>query len=207
MFIINLIKRIIDSTEVIKYIAYILYATIFILTEQNNIKNIMILIITISVIMIILIAVGKMRAYIAYFKDILRGAGGICISRQINYPNNINRFLVVYSAIELSYNIIPMILMIITICIFIAHKCCPPKIVNKSKNISKNKINGMNIIIDTEIIEMKDKNCLICLENFNNDEFVTLLKCKHIFHTKCIGKWIDRDQTTCPLCRGNINLV
>lgn len=50
--------------------------------------------------------------------------------------------------------------------------------------------------------------CCICLEeknfshNENNENKIKLIKlsCNHIFHEKCIKKWIQKD-STCPLCR------
>ncbi len=53
--------------------------------------------------------------------------------------------------------------------------------------------------------------CCICLEeknilhnenNQNNESKTKLIKlsCNHIFHEKCIKKWLEKD-STCPLCR------
>lgn len=38
--------------------------------------------------------------------------------------------------------------------------------------------------------------CTICLENVNNSP----MECGHIFHTKCIKKWL-KENDTCPNCR------
>ena len=45
-----------------------------------------------------------------------------------------------------------------------------------------------------------DTGCSICLDNFKEGEKISILKCSHIFHDKCIGDWLDT-QFTCPLCR------
>ena len=45
--------------------------------------------------------------------------------------------------------------------------------------------------------------CTICLEEFNNDEEIIKLKCNHLFHSKCIDDWIEKNQS-CPLCRINL---
>lgn len=52
--------------------------------------------------------------------------------------------------------------------------------------------------------------CSICCENVKWSEFLRKLPCKHIFHKKCVDKWIKRllkksENTSCPLCRKNIN--
>jgi hypothetical protein len=42
--------------------------------------------------------------------------------------------------------------------------------------------------------------CSICLENINNDFFLS--KCNHYFHYKCI---IQVENNTCPLCRSDLS--
>mmetsp|Transcript_43389 Transcript_43389/g.97671 ORF Transcript_43389/g.97671 Transcript_43389/m.97671 type:complete len:130 (+) Transcript_43389:1517-1906(+) len=42
--------------------------------------------------------------------------------------------------------------------------------------------------------------CMVCLCDFENDEQVRHLPCKHVFHTGCIDEWLGRD-AHCPLCR------
>ena len=51
--------------------------------------------------------------------------------------------------------------------------------------------------------------CYICLLSFtfidNNEP--TYLVCKHRFHNKCIKQWVYRNNTTCPVCKNDINTV
>ena len=45
--------------------------------------------------------------------------------------------------------------------------------------------------------------CSICLqENHHKHKFVKT-KCDHVFHKRCLAKWINT-KNTCPLCRNNI---
>ncbi|XP_023539428.1 E3 ubiquitin-protein ligase RHA1B-like [Cucurbita pepo subsp. pepo] len=47
--------------------------------------------------------------------------------------------------------------------------------------------------------------CAVCLCEFQDDEELRFLKnCKHIFHKKCLDRWMIRDQRSCPLCRNLI---
>ena len=48
--------------------------------------------------------------------------------------------------------------------------------------------------------------CAICLEDFNKKSQVTTLEChtKHIFHSKCLDRWIRQEHNTCPVCREQI---
>ena len=52
-------------------------------------------------------------------------------------------------------------------------------------------------------IYYKDKHiqeeCAICLDKINDN--ISLLKCSHIFHGKCLDKWYNK---TCPICRKEI---
>lgn len=50
------------------------------------------------------------------------------------------------------------------------------------------------------------KECSICYEEFNNDSLVSILNCNHFFHTECIKKWGNRNNT-CPICREKIPLT
>ena len=54
-----------------------------------------------------------------------------------------------------------------------------------------------------DVSNLLDEQCIICLEYFLKDEFITTLSCSHVFHSPCLKEWILR-KTTCPLCRSNI---
>ena len=57
----------------------------------------------------------------------------------------------------------------------------------------------------TEEIKRKyqDENCPICLEEINGD--ITITKCKHIFHYKCLAQNIKKyEKTECPICRSDV---
>jgi hypothetical protein len=44
--------------------------------------------------------------------------------------------------------------------------------------------------------------CIICCEDFTNEDDVTHLNCnsKHFFHTTCIQTWMEKGKVSCPLC-------
>ena len=58
---------------------------------------------------------------------------------------------------------------------------------------------------DCEVFTNKYKNnqCLICLEDFDDEKpFGKLKKCKHFFHYKCLKKWFKTDsKRACPTCK------
>lgn len=43
--------------------------------------------------------------------------------------------------------------------------------------------------------------CVVCLENFVNEELLVGLPCGHAFHQQCIVVWLAGGKHWCPLCR------
>lgn len=48
-----------------------------------------------------------------------------------------------------------------------------------------------------------DTVCSICLENFEQDDRVRVLTCRHYYHDECIKEWFERS-STCPLCNQDV---
>jgi len=66
--------------------------------------------------------------------------------------------------------------------------------------MSQSEINNLNEIIITDDYINKLRTCPICLEDFQVDEKVKELKCKHFFHNDCIVEWLKL-HSTCCICR------
>ena len=49
-------------------------------------------------------------------------------------------------------------------------------------------------------LNIDNKNCLICMENFNENDLIFRLPCLHFFHKAEIIKWFHKKKT-CPICR------
>jgi hypothetical protein len=49
----------------------------------------------------------------------------------------------------------------------------------------------------------KFDSCSICQEKYINNEMVSVLKCEHIYHTKCIKEW-GHYNPSCPVCKEKI---
>ena len=49
-------------------------------------------------------------------------------------------------------------------------------------------------------VPKRSENCSICLHPMINSHYLT---CGHYFHSKCIKRWIKK-QNTCPICRAVI---
>lgn len=60
--------------------------------------------------------------------------------------------------------------------------------------------NPLSIIVQ----QRKGNSCCICLEEFELEHDVKVLKCKHCYHSECLKKWKEK-RSCCPLCRGNVS--
>ena len=40
------------------------------------------------------------------------------------------------------------------------------------------------------------------LEDYKENEYKREIKCKHIYHKKCVDKWLKQDYS-CPMCRSS----
>ena len=49
----------------------------------------------------------------------------------------------------------------------------------------------------------KEENCSICLEKFKGTDIIKEFSCTHIFHKKCLLKWLEKSNN-CPLCKHNM---
>lgn len=49
--------------------------------------------------------------------------------------------------------------------------------------------------------ELKDDQCLVCLDEFDLKQSVRVLKCNHVFHRECVDKWLCESHNSCPVCR------
>lgn len=70
---------------------------------------------------------------------------------------------------------------------------------NDDRVVSVNSITYKNIID-----KMYDDKCSICIEKYTLDDIVSVLDCKHIYHTNCIKEW-GKYKPECPLCKKKIN--
>jgi len=67
----------------------------------------------------------------------------------------------------------------------------------------------VNINVSTQCFETTDKkfeSCSICTDNYDNKDVVSVLKCGHVFHTKCIKEW-GHYKNVCPICKKTIDTL
>jgi len=80
-----------------------------------------------------------------------------------------------------------------------SHKRCKSKGINHFNSLEESKINNEHLN-NNEI-----KICPICLDNYNIGDKIVYLPCFHLYHSKCIKKWLKCSKN-CPLCKKDINV-
>ena len=78
---------------------------------------------------------------------------------------------------------------------------------NENDNEMNDILNQLPVTIIGDINKLNDENkrCVICLEDFKNNDKSIYLPCFHLFHEKCITDWINMKKGFCPFCRTIIN--
>ena len=78
---------------------------------------------------------------------------------------------------------------------------------HKKKKIGKDEINSIQEKKLKKHFKGKlpDKNCSICLNDFCVGDHISYLPCCHIYHSKCIKKWL-KISSTCPLCKVEVKV-
>lgn len=69
---------------------------------------------------------------------------------------------------------------------------------SKPKGLNKTEIEHLTNYIQTN--EKDARSCVICLCRFELKSRIRSLPCSHVFHAKCVDKWL-RLNRTCPICR------
>lgn len=45
--------------------------------------------------------------------------------------------------------------------------------------------------------------CVVCQTDFEQRQNIRALPCNHVFHAKCVDKWLKNNRT-CPICRNDV---
>jgi hypothetical protein len=71
---------------------------------------------------------------------------------------------------------------------------------NVNKGMSKDKIKEIPLKPYHKALFEDNCQCIICMENFSENELVKQLPCGHIFHGDCIDHWLSQ-QKNCRFCK------
>ena len=72
----------------------------------------------------------------------------------------------------------------------------------RKRGLSRWDIEGLPTFVFTNLEEVNNGDCSICLSPFDLGDMLISLPCdsKHSFHAHCIRQWLTR-QNSCPLCQ------
>jgi hypothetical protein len=59
------------------------------------------------------------------------------------------------------------------------------------------------VIATASVLPQEQKNCCICLADFEAGDQAKTLPCFHLFHSVCIDQWL-RQSNQCPVCKTNV---
>lgn len=48
--------------------------------------------------------------------------------------------------------------------------------------------------------------CLICLDDYEPEDQVRVMSCRHAFHKGCVDEWLLKGRNNCPACRSTVSL-
>ncbi len=67
--------------------------------------------------------------------------------------------------------------------------------------LSEENFNNLEYKSFKELNLNESKECLICIDYFNDDDEVLKIECNHLFHKNCIKGWLCEESNKCPICR------
>jgi len=89
-------------------------------------------------------------------------------------------------------------------------------IMNNTQNNNETELESVKLVVDKDELDniksckykeleedIKNANpkCIICQSDFNKLNKVRILKCNHVYHNRCIDKWLCKISYKCPICR------
>ena len=73
-----------------------------------------------------------------------------------------------------------------------------------NRGLSKHQIKMLPQITFKNFLNFNNQtNCLICQENFVEQEQLRKFNCGHIFHIECVDQWLENEKT-CPTCKKSV---
>jgi hypothetical protein len=81
----------------------------------------------------------------------------------------------------------------------------PPPMDDVKNVINSEELSQLPIKTYEEVDNEKHKTCAICLEDYDKESQLRILKCDHSFHKDCFDKWLTDCDYKCPFCLDDSN--
>ena len=77
----------------------------------------------------------------------------------------------------------------------------------KQGRVASNCIDRVRMIPKKTELLLTSTQCLICLDDYNPEDELRVLTCKHAFHQGCVDRWLETGRNNCPACRTKVRLA
>lgn len=74
----------------------------------------------------------------------------------------------------------------------------------KQGRVASNCIDRVRIFSKVAELSLTLLQCLICLDDYNPEDELRVLTCKHAFHQGCVDRWLETGRNNCPACRTKV---
>ncbi|EDW85126.1 uncharacterized protein Dwil_GK12779 [Drosophila willistoni] len=113
-------------------------------------------------------------------------------------PFNINTQLILPFSILIGLCFLIMV-------IYMIYKCIREQRRQRRHRLPKSMLKKLPILRYTKnSVNNKYDTCVICLEEFVEDDKLRVLPCSHPYHTHCIDPWLTENRRVCPMCKRKV---
>ncbi|EDV43179.1 uncharacterized protein Dana_GF18360, isoform B [Drosophila ananassae] len=113
-------------------------------------------------------------------------------------PFNINTQLILPFSILIGLCFIIMV-------IYMIYKCIREQRRLRRHRLPKSMLKKLPVLRYTKNnVNNKYDTCVICLEDFVEDDKLRVLPCSHPYHTHCIDPWLTENRRVCPICKRKV---
>ncbi|XP_017046673.1 E3 ubiquitin-protein ligase RNF13 [Drosophila ficusphila] len=113
-------------------------------------------------------------------------------------PFNINTQLILPFSILIGLCFIIMV-------VYMIYKCIREQRRQRRHRLPKRMLKKLPVLRYTKNnANNKYDTCVICLEDFIEDDKLRVLPCSHPYHTHCIDPWLTENRRVCPICKRKV---
>ncbi|KAK1359838.1 receptor homology region, transmembrane domain- and RING domain-containing protein 1-like [Heracleum sosnowskyi] len=115
---------------------------------------------------------------------------------------------IISSLTETSWNVLIISFISLLVILSVLAVFVSVRVYWRNPNRSSNLVGGKlveslpcSIFNATHISGYMENTCAICLQDFKDGDSLKILPCQHKFHANCVGSWLTKWNTFCPVCK------